>query len=379
MNTEKIKFDSNLNLDFGAFDQERVYGFNYETYENDVLKNQMFYEIEVSFMSDKYGNKRVFEINRKQININNKAPNSKIEKIAETAAQTIYPLQIKIKKNGEVDQILNHEDIKKRWLESKNMILEYYKGEKIAKVISKIETMLLNEMSLTESLCQNWFFHLFFNPLYVSYTDKLCTKYIWKSPVFGNQFIEYGVVQTVQENYSDDDKINIHVDGISIDERSINEILEGFKFPKSKFSELETTYVESNLNVDYKLYKEDRSIFSVTGTFEIKIDDNKAQKIQIEIYHLMDSSSYRPKSDAVEKENQRLYYESWQAVDRHKGKYDYFFDLNEQIIENPLIPTQKPIYMGEKIELFVEEIFPKKKRSLWSIIKSIFKRKNKSN
>lgn len=376
MNIKKVPLETNFN--FIAASQERVYGFMYENFENDVLKNQIFYELEVNFISDRYSSNCVFEINRKQLSINNKKPNSKIEKIAETAAQNIFPLRIKIKKNGEIDKILNHEAIKKRWFEAKNTILEYYKGKDIAKVISKIETMLLDKISLVQSLNENWFFHLFFKPLYDSYTENRCQKYIWKSPVFGNQFIEYDVVQTVQEQYSNDDKIKINVDGIAIDERSINEILEGFKFPKSKFSDLKANYVESNLNVDYKLYKEDRSISSVTGNFETKIDDNTTQRIQVEIYHLTDSSSYRPQDDTIEKENLRIY-DSWQTVDRHKGKDNYFFDLSKEIKENPSIPTQKPIYTGKKIELFVEEVFPKKKNSFWNTIKSIFKRKNKFN
>lgn len=370
MNTRKV---SNFNLDYGASNQQRIYAFNYENFENDVLKNQIFYELEVQFMDNMYGNNCVFEINRKQININNKVPNSKIEQIAETAAQAFFPIKIKIKKNGEIDSILNHDAIKERWPVSKNKILEYYKGQKVAKVISKIENILLNEILLQESLNHNWFFHLFFKPLYVDYTEKLSAKYIWKSPVFGNQFIEYGVVQTVQEKYSTDDKITINVVGISIEERTIEEIRAGYNIPKSQFLELEPDFAESDMNVDYKLYEEDRSIYSVRGTFNTKISEKINQKIQLEIYHLTESSSFRPQSDTVAKENQRIF-ESWQAVDKRKGNHDYFFDLSKEIRENP--PPHKPVYTGEKIELFVEEILPKKKKSMWNIIKLIF-RKNK--
>jgi len=55
------------------------------------------------------------------------------------------------------------------------------------------------------------------------------------------------------------------------------------------------------------LYKEDRSIFSVTGIFETKIQENIQQKIQVEIYHLAESSSFRPGSDVARKESQRIF------------------------------------------------------------------------
>jgi len=373
MELNKIAFDSNFSLILGAYNQKRIYGFAYDNSENQILKKHLFYEVEVDFLTDQYGNQCIFEINRKQIYYQNKIPGSKLEQIAEKAAQSIFPIKIKINKAGEIDQILNHEAVKIRWHEIKSEIQEYYKGERVLKIITKIENLLLNDILLKESLGKNWFFHLFFKPLYVSYTEKLKFKCIWHSPVFGDQCIEYGVVHTIYENYDADDKIIINADGIAIDERSIDEIRAGYKFPPSQFSEAASEPVESQMKLDYKLYAEDRSIFSVTGSFETKIDENTQQKIQLEIYHLTESSSFRPLSDTVERENQRIY-ESWQKADRGKG---YLYDLSKELRENT--PTPEPFREkkppGERIELFVEEIFPKKKISLWSKIKSIFKKK----
>lgn len=372
MSERKVKFEPNFSLDFGAANQKRIYGFVYDNLENDILKTQLFYEIEI-VLTD-LGGYYTFEIDRKKIYINNQTNYSQIEKIANTASEALFPIRVKLKQDGQIDQILNLNEIAKRWLSSRKNLLEYYKGVKSEKIISKIDELFFSDKLLQQSITQNWFFHLFFKPLYISYSERHFTKHIWKSPVFGNQYIEYGVVQRVEENYSDDDKIIINVDGISIDERSVDEILSGYSFSQSKFSETEVEFIESKLNVDYKLYKEDRSISSVTGTFDTKIDEKTNQRIEIEIYHLTESSSYRPESDEKKKTFQQMF-QSWQTeeeediIDISKPKW--------QVPNAPQPQTPKPSH--KKIELFVGVGDDIKAKSFWDWIKSIFTKKNKSN
>lgn len=376
MNLEKVALNKGFSLSFGVSTQKRVYGFCYESFQNDKLKEQMHYEVEVDFLQDSSGRNCIFEFNRKQVYINNKAPNSKIEQIAEKASQIIFPLRIKMKTNGEIEEILTSNSIKKRWLSAKEDILNYYKGETISKVVTKIETVLLNDDLLKKSIYQNWFFHLYFKPFYTDYTEKLKFKYIWDSPVFGNQFIKYGVVHTLKEHYDSNDKININADGIAIDERTIEEIMEGYDFAKSLLEGEDAERVVSKMNVDYKLYKEDRSIFSAIGTFETKINENQQRKIQVALYHFAEKSSFRPWSDAGLKESQRIF-QSYQKFDDDE---DDIIDIAvasrriqpkkqepERILGSPRQPIQ--FYIHE------EETDPVKKTGIWDKIKSGFKKK----
>lgn len=374
MKERKVQFDSKFILNLGGESKKRTYGFSFESFENKISQHQLFYEIEVHSKDVTGSGSYVFEINRKNIYINNKSPKSHIEKIANTAAQTIFPVRIKIKKDGQIDHIDNHDLIEERWLAARKKILRYYKGEKTAKVVRQIDAVLLNSNQLKHSIEQNWFFHLFFKPLYINYGEKLQTKHIWQSPVFGNQFIEYGVVQSIQENYSDDDKVLINADGIAIDQRTIKEIESGFKFSQEKLSETVPTppFVESDMNVDYKLYKEDRSIFSVAGTFNTKIDENIYQTIQLEIYHLAESSSYRPVSDVKKKEFKEVF-RSWQTA----GDED-IIDISKPKWQEPNVLQPKIQKIPQKkIELFIG-VGPdvKPNEDFWYWIKSIFK-KNK--
>lgn len=373
MNLEKVALDQNFSLSYGASTQKRIYGLCYESFQNENLKDQLHYEVEVQFVEDNYGANRILEIDRRQVYINNKVPSSKMEQIAEKASQTIFPLRIIMKANGEIEEILTNTAIKKRWFAVKEEILNYYKGDTISKVVNKIESVLLNEDLLQKSIYQNWFFHLYFKPFYTEYSEKLNFKYIWNSPVFGNQCIKYGVVHTLTEHYDTDDKVCINVDGISIDERSIEEILEGYNFPKAQLSGEEVEPVKSIMNVDYKLYKEDRSIFSVTGTFETKINKNTQQKIQIEIFHFPETSSFRPWSDFVLKENKRIF-QSYQNNDD-----DDIIDIVE--VSKRLRQDEKPQperILGaprESVQFYVpEEPDMIVKISFWDKIKSGFKK-----
>ncbi|MEO8238401.1 MAG: hypothetical protein ABI576_09850 [Flavobacterium sp.] len=373
MDLKKVVFDQGFSLRFGVSQQKRVYGFCYESFENNVLKSQIHYEVETYFTGDNFGENCIFEINRKQLYINNQVPDSKIEQIVQKAAQTIYPLRIKIKSNGEIEEILTANTIKKRWLSAKEELLKYYKGETISKVIHTIETVLLDDVLLKQSICQNWFFYLYFKPLYVDYTEKLKCKFIWNSPVFGNQFIEYGAVHTIEEHYDADDKIKIKADGIAIDERSIEEIMEGYAFPKKYLSDEVSEPVESKMDVAYKLYKEDRSICSVTGTFETKINENTQRKIQVEIYHLAETSSFRPWSDASLKESQRIF-QSYQNKED-----DDIIDITARIKRELELATPKiERIMGTprpKNEFYIpEEPTKKKKISFVDKIKTVFKK-----
>lgn len=373
MDSKNVVFDSNFGLNFGSSDQKRTYGFCYENYENDTLKNQIHYEVEVNIMSDQYADTCIFEIDRKQFYLNNKLPQLKIEQITEKASQAFFPLHIKIKKTGEIQEILNGEAIKRKWLQTKNEIKQYYKGGVTAKIIHKIDGIFLNDNTLKKSISQNWFFHLYFKPIYIEYTSRLRFKSIWESPVFGNQFIEYGVIQTVKDQYDENDKITINADGNAIDDRTVDEIMEGYSFPKSHYSEEPEEPVDSKMNVEYKLYQEDRSIFSISGTFETKINENLNKKIQIEIYHLAKTSSFRPWSDAAFKESSRIF-QSYQ----NKEDED-IINIAERIkkIQSETPKTERVLGSPKEKSYFYihEEPVEIKKSGFTERLKSLFRKK----
>jgi hypothetical protein len=208
--------------------------------------------------------------------------------------------------------------------------------------------------------------------LYKSYHQNKPTVSIWESPVFGNQNIKYEVHHTVEENYSPTNKILINAKGKSIDERTIQEVLDSYNYPKSKMARIASQPLESEMEVQYKLYGEDRSIFSIIATFKTQITDQKHKTIQAEIYHLPENSSYRPESRKILRENtdiQQLPYQDKENED--------IIDICAKIKNAPPKPRIKPENSENRISLLVYDDEPiPEKNNFWTRTKSILN-KNK--
>jgi hypothetical protein len=361
---KKVSFDKDNRINFAAFTKTRTYGFECETLENEVLKNRVHYEIEIRCIQNNVSN-CVFEIKRKQIYINNQAPDLMMEQIADKAAQTIFPIHLKLTESGEIDAIENMDAIKKRWIQKKEELNSYYEGIIIEDIINKTERVLLNHYALKQSICDNWFFHLYFKPLYIDYTQKLQRKFIWESPVFGHQNLEYGAVHTIEENCSETDKIYINVKGVSLEERSLDQIKKGIQGINSKNSENAIEEVESEMETQYKLYSEDRSIFSIISTFKTKIGPNLYNINNVEVYHLPESRDYRPQ-----------YSRGIRASVDHFNRM-----MNKQDEDIFVVPSVKNRIQSPRsteaidFNFFIEEEPVPQKESLMGKIKTIFKKK----
>jgi hypothetical protein len=307
---KKVLSEKDNTIQFNPFSQNRVYGFMLQNFENDKLISTIHYTVEMACILSYTSNTFSFEINRNQTYIDNLAPDLKIDQIADSCSQAIFPIKIKVSEEGEIIEIANHNDIKKRWFPIKERLSQYYKGNLVPEILHKAESVLSSKTLLAESIYKTWFFHLYFKPIYTDYSKDESLNYIWESPVFGNQIITYSVQQSIEEYYSATDKIFINVEGNSVDKRSIQEVLNQFSYPKSEMSGIKIKPLESEMKVQYKLYGEDRSIFSIIGTYKTIITDKKIKRTQIGIYHLPENNSFRPLSKP--KQNKTTF---WQQED----------------------------------------------------------------
>ncbi len=262
---------------------KKTYGFIVQNHDNDDFKNSVHYEIDVAcILAD--DEKNVFEFNRKQVYINNTAPDTNIEQLLDKAAKSLFPIQISITKHGQIDAIENFKEIKKRWLEIKKDIQEYYKGDIANDIITNVEEIILDSNTLKLSLYKNWFFNLYFSPLYSIYNNKLEKTIQRNYPVFGTVSLQYEGIHKVPSLLSETEKLIINAHGKSIDERTIAEVLNGYSYPKAKMENSNEETVASEFEIQYKLHGEDRSIFSIVAQFKTKIDESNSKISKIEIY-----------------------------------------------------------------------------------------------
>lgn len=363
-NQNRVFFQKDVRLNLYPFFKKRNYGFTCQNFENEKLINTIHYEIDIVCIQNNQ-NHFVFEINRKQIFIDQQVPDLKIEEIADAGSKAIFPIRLQINHEGTIEKIVNHVVIKKRWYPIKEQLLSYYQGKIVPSIIDKIESVLLNENLLEKSICKNWFFHLYFKSLYVNYTPDSAKKYVWESPVFGNQTLKYEVNHSMEEFYSETNKIFINAKGKSIEERTISEVLNGFSYSKTKMAGIVTTPVKSEMEVQYKLYGEDRSIFSIIGTYKTEINEREQKIIQAEIYHLPEDSSFRPHSYNNLGKEQEQFQPNQEKEDN--GIVDNFSPKKNHLPSPE--PTQK------RISFLVEEEPVKKKLGFLGEYQNSFQKK----
>jgi hypothetical protein len=290
---KKVFIEKETAIQLNGFNPSRAYGFTCQHFENDTLISSIHYQADVQCIQSS-DNSFFFEVNRKQVYVDNVAPDLKIEQIADACSQAIFPVRIKVGPEGNMIDIVNHNDIKARWFPIKERLSKYYTGNLVQEILLRMEATLVDKILLKEAIGEMWFFHLYFKPLYTRYKQNEPQHDIWESPAFGNQTIAYGIQQTIGEYYSATDKILVNIQGNSVDERSIEEVVSRCNYPKSKMAGMKAKPLESQMQVQYKLYGEDRSIFSVIGTYKTTITEKKHKTTQVEIYHLPENGSFRP-------------------------------------------------------------------------------------
>jgi hypothetical protein len=131
-------------------------------------------------------------------------------------------------------------------------------------------------------LSNNWFFNLFFKPIYSYYPEKKEIQYTTKVPFLSKRLVEYEITQTLQDLYTKSGKVIINHTGKITDHRTLDEVLRNKTVLEKDRPNIKN--IQSEGYVQYKLNSLDNSIFSIIGTFNTKMNNEKTNKIQIEIY-----------------------------------------------------------------------------------------------
>lgn len=368
--SEKIHFYNNRELKHTTFHDIRKYGYCYQDFENEKLIKEVHYQVEINCTTRNTYNDFVFEINRKQVYINNEEPDLLVEQMLDKCSKALFPIRIIPAFDGSLSEIDNYDEIVERWHSFKKQLSSYYYSEVAYKILNKVQDLILNKQELEKSLNQDWFFHLHFSPLYIDYPLGTAQTYNWKSPIFGNQSIVYKTDHTIAEHYTATNKIVINAKGKSNDERSINEVLQGIDYPQAKLMDKPYSTLESEMEVQYKLYGEDRSLFSIIATYTTKISESKNKIQKIGLYHLVEDEDFRPNSDIKSRRAQEQF-QNFQTM----GDED-IIDLSKRLKND--IPNYQPDTFKssqEKINLFVDEIPTVQRKSSLEKFLDMFKKK----
>jgi hypothetical protein len=243
-----------------------------------------YFECEFSLrkISESKG-KFIIEVIQKNVLVNNKDLESKIEILAKKCTDCLYPMQISVNKNGVFESIINFDELKKKWEESKPNLQEDFTGFIFEEYIKKMDYQMRNAEMVTKSLKNNIFMqHLFF-PLYdLKFSNDLKQNQQFAiGLVNGSPGIKFEIENSIKKELAAVSEIKISQKGKAIDKRTLEDVL-------SKADVIETTTdekkpIEAVYFGEYNLDKSTKLMYKFRGEYILFFPDNKEiTKINIE-------------------------------------------------------------------------------------------------
>ena len=261
----------------------RTYGVILKFEDEKVKQFQVHFEIEVICMEQLNLKEYKFEIFKKQVYFNQKAPETVIDELAERCGNTSYPLQLKINRIGKALKILNHDDIRARWNKEKINLRQCYSGNPYDKMIDSMDKILDNPSETEHILLEHdWFIKLFFAPIY-DFNGSLKVDQVFSLPLIPYKLpVKYQIIQSIKNHPTRDGVIQIIRKGNCIDTRSENDIKKGNIISITKDEKLTV----GTINLEYLLYKNSPMVDSIVGECSLNFASNDYKKLKIEIYNL---------------------------------------------------------------------------------------------
>jgi hypothetical protein len=244
-------------LDLPDVFSEKIYGVVIKFLPKDL---QIHYKIKI---------KRTpfhLELIKEKTYVNNQEIDQIIEQLFEKAEHVLYPLQISVKKNGRLDNIINHEQIADRWkTDCLPKLKDYYQSETTDQILKQLDQAYANLNLKKELFERNIFYKLFFLPIYQGYPQFLRKSFL--QVYFSGLALEIGYETEflLSKEYTRGNKIALKITGA--EEENL--------FNKNR--------AKGEANLLYKLNKETGEIFSIIGylsTFE----KNTEYKIDFQLY-----------------------------------------------------------------------------------------------
>jgi hypothetical protein len=212
------------------------------TIENGAEICTLKQEINVTWLAQNQGYHFYRIIRDANIFINDTIAHTMGEKIAQQAAQVLYPLTIVVNENGEWVDIYNFKEIEERWRDVKDQIRKYYKGKFVEKYFSIQDKNLENSETLYLTINRDWFLNTLFNGIHIQYpADLILEKEIDFPFIAKSDTIKYRVKQKADPLLDTDNLIVVDINGQLDDLRSKTDFENELKLPVKEYSEEKPT------------------------------------------------------------------------------------------------------------------------------------------
>lgn len=264
-------------------------------------KQSLHYEITVRFLKTLGDGSYLVELNRGQVYINEQAPATIVDQLADACGKVLYPLQLVVTPAGEWLAILNSSDIAQRWEAAREKITQYYQGPVVKDAVHYMNQAVNSRQHLHASLQQDWFAMLYFAGIH-RYQLKESTSLLPVMPYC--RPVSFAVSNEWTTAAEKDDYITLQQNGHCSDARCAEDLLKGH--PVAIYEQLNGTGtpLQGQLNLQYQLYPSDFSIHAIQGNCRLTLVNGEEKEVEIAVYHLpeKDSSTLQ---DALAKEAQQ--------------------------------------------------------------------------
>ncbi len=258
------------------------YGVIY-TIINGEEESTLKYECSVQSKGKLENNIELVEIDRLSTTfLNDEEVNSIADELAYKTASIIYPIELAISANGNIEGIGNMELIKKRWTENKEKLLEEYEGDFIEEYIEACEKSLLDEYDLLNALDNDYFLNTYFNNIHIAENSNL-EKKVFFPTLCDCRKLEYKVTQQFDKYVDDDNFICITQKGVLNDERSKVDLEERRYFPFYSTAVVNKEKAEGNYRTVYYLNKDSRIIEHAFLECDIKLKETLKSTVSISV------------------------------------------------------------------------------------------------
>lgn len=226
----------------------RQYGISVKYYKNDenVPEKRIDYEAEIS-LEILHGTGEI-TINKKNVFYNQHEPDLINEIIADSISKSLYPVTHSYNEKGIVGKdIINHEEILKRWQDQKALILEKYSSEDLDAFFKVVDDKFVNKIKLQQSLNYDWFWNLFFHPILINYGERRKIETELFLAVIPYQLpLRFTGLQTIE-------KIPTDYHSFKVDFKSKELKSPRYFYPKKAEEEL-NLFMSLTVNFDFDLY-----------------------------------------------------------------------------------------------------------------------------
>lgn len=152
--------------------QQRKYGISVKYFSNSeaIPSKRIDYDITADLHIE--GNKGFVTIDKENILHDLHTSDSISEILSDSISRSLYPIKTHINEKGiSSNEIINHDEIKQRWIQERSSILEKYCGESLTDFFLAVDKKLDNKSALEKSLPYDWFWNLFFHEKFIDYGD----------------------------------------------------------------------------------------------------------------------------------------------------------------------------------------------------------------